>query len=297
MFANLGCLRLINAFVQVGFKHAWVPVQSYFFSFNTPTWYLSTQFALYLLFPLLIRNFRRNWPLKLLGAALLVLACIWGASGLELFSVKTISGQGLLYVSPLCRGLEFVLGMAGGLLFSGKVAAYQPSRRTATVAEVLALMLAVAAMAAGSPVSAWLGQLPGYGKALGFYMGFAGLSLLPFFLLIQIFALGRGWVSRVLALPLFGWLGGISFGIYMLHILLLHYYLYPVALRPHTPHPPAEKILLYWVMLLMAAYCSQRFVETPIKNGLGSFLKRWREKTPGQLTTEPEPLAQEPSAG
>jgi peptidoglycan/LPS O-acetylase OafA/YrhL len=248
--------------------HAWLPIQNYFFSFNAPTWYLSTQLALYLGFPWLNANFQKNWPYKLLVSLLLFVGILGLASLLPLFSKAEMSGQGLLYISPLTRGLEFLLGMVGALLFSSKIAHCRLSTIKATVLECLAVLLVLVAMANTGGFSPLLANVPVIGPALAFYWEFAGMTLVPFFVLIQVFALGQGALSRFFSKPLFQFLGAISFEIYMLHIVLLHYYLYPLALKPHIPMPSTERIIIYWILLILCAYLFQRYIEKPLSKGI-----------------------------
>lgn len=271
--------------------HAWVPVQDYFFAYNTPSWYLSTQLAMYLLFPWLIRNFNKNWPYKLALCLLSVLACLGLASSLELFNPHQISGQGLLYISPLCRLLEFVVGMTGGLVFTPLSSKYTRNYALGTLLECLALLIAIGAMAMVQPLSAGFNNVPFLGKELGFYVGFAGITLIPFFVLIQVFALERGALSRMLSLPLFYRLGTVSFSVYLLHIPLLQYYLYPIALKPNIPIPSTERILTYWGILLLAAFITERFFEKPVYQGFSALTRKiTRKQTLDNTPNQPTPM-------
>jgi hypothetical protein len=38
--------------------------------------------------------------------------------------------------------------------------------------------------------------------------------------------------------------------------------------------PTPEKMIIYWVLLLLSAYLAQRFVEEPIAKRLGPLLKK-----------------------
>src|SRR5208337_1415695 len=46
--------------------HAWVPMWPWYFSFNAPSWSISTEFFFYLTFPPLIWRWRRTWWWKFL---------------------------------------------------------------------------------------------------------------------------------------------------------------------------------------------------------------------------------------
>lgn len=246
---------------NISMVQAWVPVQSYFFSFNIVTWYLSSLFGMILCFPLLIQGFSRNWPLKLAGAFLLTMTLLFCSQTLPLFTEKGLSGQGLTFISPLSRMFEFVLGMSAAIWFRKLDAGWLRDENLGTLLEAFALLLAIGVMAIARDGSAALEII--LGKQVAYYLNFAGFTLLPFTVLILALALGRGRISRWLGHPLAVRLGEISFGVYMIHVTLIHWYLYPVALKPHAPQPDVVKMILFWIMLLGLSYCSWRFLERP----------------------------------
>lgn len=254
---------------------SWIPVQTYFFSFNIVTWYLSTLMACYLAFPWLIHRFRETWRFKLGLSLALLLTMLWLSTGFGLFlPINGISAQGLLYTFPLSRLFEFVVGMCGALLAVRLRAVYRPGWRLGTLVEILALVLVIGAMGSLSLAGALLKPLPVFGNVLAYYASFAGVTLLPFFLFILVFAMERGYVTRALAHPILVFLGKISFGIYMLHVTLIHFYLYPVALKPHIPQPTPEKIALFFLLLFILSTVAHRLFEQPLP--LGHLFSRLR---------------------
>lgn len=244
---------------------AWMPVQDYFFSFNVVTWYLSTLLACYLVFPLLIRNFTNTWRIKLLIGAALLLGAFLLSDGKPLYSPHVVSGQGWLYISVLSRLFEFIVGMCASLGYRWLKPQYpQGRKKLGTGIEALVLALVIAAMAASPLISKIFAPIPLCGPALNYYLSFAGATLLPFFLLLTVFAMERGLITRILAHPLPVLLGELSFGIYIIHVTLIHVWLYPVALKPHAPIPTPEKIALFFIILLLLSYLSWRCVEKPV---------------------------------
>ncbi len=110
------------AVLNLALVHAWVPVRNVFFSFNSPSWTLSTEMAFYLLFPFLIWNWRKTWWIKLLGAFALaagvIVFCRWANLTADNPSTPwSISNTGMLYIHPLPRLFEFTIGMTTALLF------------------------------------------------------------------------------------------------------------------------------------------------------------------------------------
>lgn len=97
---------------------SWSPYTVQAFSWNSPAWSISTEFAFYLAFPFLLVNVERNWHWKLLGAALIVGWFLAIASGLPVVSATdAVDKASLTYANPLFRGFEFCLGMATWVLW------------------------------------------------------------------------------------------------------------------------------------------------------------------------------------
>lgn len=150
-------------------------------TWNWPAWSISVEAALYVAFALLV-SFRAPW---LTYAAL------------------ALVGMGMLhFVAPANAAMTYDYGLYRGLagFFVGVLLTRLPSVRLGTVAEVVTLVLAVAFVTAGR-------ALP-----------FAALAFAP---AVFVMARSEGVVSRVLNLEPFRRLGAWSFGIYMLHAVLV----------------------------------------------------------------------------
>lgn len=79
--------------------HAWSPNTEYFFSFNGPSWSVSTELGFYALFPLLIVGLRRAWAVKLVVSILLVVGLVVVANtmlGLPIVKSYKVSAYGLV---------------------------------------------------------------------------------------------------------------------------------------------------------------------------------------------------------
>jgi peptidoglycan/LPS O-acetylase OafA/YrhL len=77
------------------------------------SWTISTEFAFYILFPLLIWRFEWSWHWKLALVAALTVFLIWLTYRLQLpsFSNKPgLTNMGVLYINPGARLIEFVTG-------------------------------------------------------------------------------------------------------------------------------------------------------------------------------------------
>jgi peptidoglycan/LPS O-acetylase OafA/YrhL len=90
--------------------HAWVPTATTYFAGNPASWTLSCEMFFYALHPFVVRPMLR-WGLALLaGGAILIGVALYVVSDMALDWPARITGW-LLYISPLFRVGEFLLGM------------------------------------------------------------------------------------------------------------------------------------------------------------------------------------------
>jgi peptidoglycan/LPS O-acetylase OafA/YrhL len=267
LFANLGLPpgdSITTAIPNLLLVHAWIPIDAFFFSFNAPSWSVSTELGFYLLFPVLVHNFRRTWAWKL-GASLLLLAMmiVLGnrVSGYALSPIYAINMHGLVYIHPLSRLFEFVLGMCTWLLWTRIHGSVRLGQLWCTIGEVAALGLIAALMyasALGAPV--WTEKL-GPGGADWFATG--GGSALGFAALILVVALNRGLGARLLCMPALVLLGEISYSIYLVHHILireLHGRAWLQGLPPEVRFP------VLWLLVIITSFIIWRFVERPARS-------------------------------
>lgn len=206
---------------------AWIPLSAYYFSYNAVSWSVSTEALFYLAFPLLIYKWTDYWRIKLVGAAIFLVFLIYLTNSFDLpgygdpnngSSGFLITQHGLIYINPLSRIFEFMLGMATAALWLRNGRPSVPRIR-ATVFEVSALLLCAASMAYSNNI-AYFAQQTTFGSAGALWVVHSG-SLFSFALLIFVMATGAGWLSMALATPLFVLLGEISFSLYLVHQILL----------------------------------------------------------------------------
>jgi peptidoglycan/LPS O-acetylase OafA/YrhL len=114
-------------------------------------------------------------------------------------------------------------------------------------------------------------------EPLGFYLSFAGLSLIPCLLLISIFSqTPTGLFSRILGSRVMVYLSTLTFGVYLIHIPLLHLYLYPVVLKPHIPQPTPMMLFIYFAGLLGLSALSHHFMEKPFYQWASNRIKAFK---------------------
>jgi peptidoglycan/LPS O-acetylase OafA/YrhL len=266
------------ALANLALVHAWIPDRLFYFSYNAPSWSISTEFLFYLAFPVLIYRWERNWPIKVLLSGGILIVLIWYAN------IAKLPGNGgsLVYINPVSRIFEFILGIF--LLFfwrknKDKTRWYL---KNATIMEVAVILLCGLSMRYTLPVEEWA-FVSWPGPAFAQWLEGSG-SMLSFGLLIYVMAIGRGRISKILAHPHLVLLGEISFSLYLLHQILLRYYHANLAFFPHIPNFFA--FALFCSILLLSSYLMWIWVEMPARRfilsggrrnyGNGSMVKSWR---------------------
>jgi len=174
--------------------NAWIPYPYYFFSYNWLTWSVSVEFFFYLAFPFIIYHWEKTWLVKLLFSGIIVALTILVSNILELPSYVDlrddyISSTALLYIHPVTRIFEFILGICVASYWRRQVVHTQWSETRATLYEIGVILLAVSSMHFISPMATtWAGSA---GSA---WLTSSG-SMVAFGLLIYVMAMGKGRIN------------------------------------------------------------------------------------------------------
>lgn len=239
---------------------AWSPFAAHSFSWNAPSWSISTEFAFYCAFPLLLRDIEKTWRYKLLASGALVLLFLFAMSFFRLpfeGDVHDPARSGVV-VNPLFRGFEFCLGMATCVLWRRHVLPTNKSVVWWTNLELVIVAITLIWMA--SPAIPLLIQAP-FGSE---WIGTSGSCFL-FALLIAALACGRGYLGRALSCRLCVFGGEISYSIYMLHMIGMKIAFSHGYLRPG------------WVILMIIAASAATYllVERPGRDLAAKLARSW----------------------
>ena len=231
------------------------------FSWNWPAWFVSTEFLLYLLFPLLLL-LRRAWWLLIPA----------GASGLALLSATSGHGLDITYHNGIFRGASaFAVGAGFATLFAqARANKVKPLPEAAhTIAQLFTLAaLLVAFYFGGAPKTA--------------NDTFAVLPILAFVFLL---AFDRGLIARALWAKPLQIVGEWSFGIYMVHFTFLQM----LQVAKQTVYAPSGEwgAIMWWgepaiilALSLLGGWALTRFVERPGGELLRKRLTQWIEPPP-----------------
>lgn len=242
---------------------SWIPTGRFFFGYNSVSWSISTEFAFYLFFPVLLLHFRHDWWWKLLACAAVsfAIALYVGGMGMPGFdgNMKTVVMQGFVMSNPLARLFEFVLGMTCAQLWLG----FDARGGTA----VWTLLEAAAVVFLLSNVTLILHTLIPLLPAMDpvrFWAALIASPALPVAILLPILATGRGLVSGILGSPLVRFMGDVSFSIYMTHQLLL----IPFKRNQFAFLPEPAQIALYLVVVVLLSAALHVWFELPCQRAI-----------------------------
>lgn len=233
--AHIVALLLVIALIQLPLDrkfvanalllHGWVPSSPWYFSYNAPSWSISTEWFFYIAFPVLIFRWNTSWWWKWTASAILVIALIWIGDALHLPTLS-VEGEpcleGLLYINPLARLFEFTTGMVAYSAFQHlQPVSHKLNGGIFTVLEILVVIFA------GYSVVTRATQvfLAPYFQGTGMEWLWFASDVLLFPLVVVVFAFGKGWLSHFFGSPPMIVLGEISFSIYLVHITVFRFYL------------------------------------------------------------------------
>lgn len=257
--------------LNLSLLHAWIPRESLYTSLNDVSWSISVEVFFYLCFPILIANWERDWLRKLAFAGVVVVSLVRTADALHLPGYAPhydgLTTHGLIYINPAARLFEFVLGMSASRAWRWMQGRPAPGAWISTGIELLVLGVTLGAMTIG-----WHGLLSlarPIGRATEEWAGQCS-SCFAFALLIPIFALERGWISRLLGSWFFVLFGELSYSIYLTHKIVFNAFLvrFPAIFAVTSQRAAWASAALLCSSVLVVSYITWRFIETPARRKL-----------------------------
>ncbi|MBX3135259.1 acyltransferase [Candidatus Obscuribacterales bacterium] len=254
---------------NVALMQSAIPILKYFYSYNAPSWSASTLIILYTAFPALLMLLRRSW----LALAAVTIGGIVGSIGLANYlnvpeaDPLAISSLGLLYVSPVSRLVDFAVGMFAAV-------AYRNYLRFKQVGVVPGTMLEIGTLVVVSYIAAnsfkWrYACMDWAGPHASYWLQNCGFALVGCLLLVAVFSVEAGLLSKAFRHKVWFFLGEISFCMYVLHTVFLVYGKQVL----HMDESPAT-FIAYIAILMVSAYVMYRFVEQPSRNFARNFTRK-----------------------
>jgi len=244
--------------------HGWIPVQKFYFAWNSPSWSISAEWFFYICLPVLLIAGRKRLVFPVLITLCSLAGCFLVAAITKIpqDSLQGASSHGLLYINPLARIFEFALGISIALTRE-KI----PNAKFPTLLELLTLSLMVAVCHISTKLSAINTiRLPEYSILWASHGGLSGFSSA---LLILVFQQEKGLVSKILQHQPLVLLGEISFAMYMLHYIFLCYKFECLPLANTF-----ADFAVFLLVLIAASFFVFSFIETPTRRIFKSEKKR-----------------------
>jgi peptidoglycan/LPS O-acetylase OafA/YrhL len=206
---------LLAAPINLAMIQSWLLIPGFVFTFNAPTWSISTEFFYYFCFPAMLALLNTSWKKLLVIASLLTVSSL-GFCCLEYWPNVPDFGIGFpkyINASPFCRITEFVLGMVLCLAYRRYGSSLPLTKMQATVLECLAVTAIV--IPATSPLFVQ-GHVTGPLSVLrAWFLCCAGA---PFYgALIFVMACQKGYLSKMLSFKPLSFVGDLAFALYMFH--------------------------------------------------------------------------------
>lgn len=262
--------------------HAWVPVYQVQTAFNGVSWSLSVELFFYVCFPFLLWRWRRTWRVKLAVSFLLVCGAILIANRGLAHLPRGAEVRDIVYFYPLARLWEFVVGVATAHLWRYLRPRIRYGRWIGTALEVAVIAMTLVIMLESGAWARRAGHVGLIGPGGEAWLASSGFVCLPFAALICVMAFEWGGVARLLSCRPLVLLGEISFSLYLLHLLVCHYYV--IHPEPFIAFPAWLLYLGYWLIVLLMAYVGWSVVEVPCRRTIVGIWDRFGAQGGGWRT-------------
>lgn len=236
-------IPILNLFLL----QSYIPIKDYYFSINNVSWSISTEFFFYIMFPFFVIWLHKFPKLKYL--LLLIIPVIFITE--PYFRSDIALEKGIFYINPLVRSFDFILGIITFQIYD-KIKGYKIDYLKGSLFEIGSILLL------GIFFYFHLDILRAFRYGIYYWI--------PMVAIVLIFALQKGFISKILQHKVFVYLGEISFSFYMIHMIIIKYgNQYLPKINDFT------KIALYFVVALFLSAIIFEYFEKPIA--------KWIKKT------------------
>lgn len=217
---------LIRGLINLTLIQSWSNAERTFFSFNGPSWFLSSLLFCYFLVPVLLRMIRRKRKILLLFPVVFLVRYAVEEIGFYYPNEYWIFS---VHLSPVLRMMEFFLGMMTGAMWSnvcGHCDKWCKKQNSALIFGGFTVMEAAALYLTGT---VWITRQNYWGRAK---------FVLWICAIVFLFAFDMGFLSRLLAFKPVRWFASIQFEFFMFHIPVIN-----LVSRYMEPYGLSDKLL------------------------------------------------------
>ncbi len=210
---------IVKVFLNIMLLQSWIPSSNIYFSLNSVAWYLSVCLFIYFTFPWILAKLKKITKCCIAVKYILMIYIIQIIVGITVsrinISLSFIDdfSKWVTYISPIFRTGDFIIGCLLGYIYLNikrDIKAYKAS--------LLELSAVIAVFAAQYFFSNKFGYFSF--ECFKYNMLYTPSSCL----LIFIFAINRGIISRLLSQKFIIFLGNISAYTFLLHQILIKYF-------------------------------------------------------------------------
>ena len=245
---NASALELIpKFFFNVCLLQSLIPTDGYYFSFNWVSWYLCDILIMAVLFPFFFRIINRmRWQMILVTLAVLI------AMYLLFLTILPLNRyHALVYINPITRMLDFIIGICLGLFFIyWNGCERQNGKNVFVILGLFSFLITIF-------ISFTDCSAP-YNIAFHYWIP---ISLLIF----SVSAVSRLGGAFLLNNRCMLFLGNISLSFFMIHQLIIRYaqYLHNMLYQTNDISSPIWITMIFFIVI-MISYCSNKYFEKPV---------------------------------
>ncbi len=239
---NAKIITVASVFIaHIFLLQSYIPQETFYFNFNGPSWSISDEFFFYLMFPFLINFFYSKKSIVVLFLYSMLFL-------VTLFFVKKELLKSLLYINPLFRLFDFILGI---ILFNFYVKLKNINwfGYKATICEFLVIAIFLLFFLNHDSIEQQ------YRYSIYYWI--------PMSLMILVFSFNRGFLSKILSSKTLFVFGEISFSFYMIHQLTFSY-LKIIIFENWIQLNPILFISISFSITLLLSYLSFLYIEKPL---------------------------------
>ena len=250
-------LLVLKFISNLTLTQSFVPLKGFYFSFNGPSWSISNELFFYLVTPLL---FVKLYNFSFQKVTLVILAFILTIL-LGVIFIPQDYHHSVFYINPIIRLFDFTLGIFLYSFF--KSVTLNLSVKSSSFLEFGIIVLFVLFFGFHD----YIPQV--YRYSLYYWIPMVGL--------VYVFSISNGIVSIILSKKIFVYLGEISFGFYLIHQLVIRYFVIVIRRLDINLSEFSHVFIVLLISVFLSVLSFEVFenrLREPMKNLLKKYLIR-----------------------